>query len=149
MAEDRKRPPRSDETPHWPSKRPPWSMETPAFGYLVKDPEADPRDILPIEPVRATRADETPIYVLAGLEVGPRPLRFGDWLVRRGLINRSDLFQALNESDRTGVRLGDALVSQEVLDRDRVEEEACAFFSFSSFQEASPLTPPPAPRKAT
>jgi len=58
-------------------------------------------------------------------------LRFGDWLVRRGLINRVDLFDALSTvyGDEQ-LRLGDALVRSGVLPRAVVETEATQHRSF-------------------
>ncbi len=50
--------------------------------------------------------------------------RFGEWLVRRGAIDRAELFTALDVSFRHGCRLGDAVVWLELLSRSRVEQEA-------------------------
>lgn len=60
-------------------------------------------------------------------------LRFGDWLVRRGLIDRGQLFAALNLSFMMGFRVGDALVEMRVLTRSLIEEEASAHRIFHSF----------------
>jgi hypothetical protein len=60
-------------------------------------------------------------------------LRFGDWLVRRGLIDRGQLFAALNLSFMMGFRVGDALVEMRVLTRSLIEEEARAHSTFHSF----------------
>jgi hypothetical protein len=59
-------------------------------------------------------------------------LRFGDWLVRRGLINRVELFVALNTvyAGSEPLRLGDALVRGRVLPRAVVESEATQHRSF-------------------
>jgi hypothetical protein len=54
-------------------------------------------------------------------------------LVRRGLINRSQLFEALNYSYLWGLRIGDALVELKVIDRDLIEEEAQVRSTFLSF----------------
>ena len=54
----------------------------------------------------------------------PRAIRFGEWLVRRKLINPSQLSLALKYSYLWGLRIGDALVELRVLERDLVEEEA-------------------------
>lgn len=62
-----------------------------------------------------------------------RTILFGDWLVRRGLISRAQLFEALNYSYLWGLRIGDALVELQVIDRDRVEEEAQVRSTFLSF----------------
>ena len=59
-------------------------------------------------------------------------IRFGDWLVRRGLISRSDLFAALHRVDG-GCRLGDALVVESRMERAAVEREAQAFGRFQVF----------------
>jgi hypothetical protein len=62
-----------------------------------------------------------------------RPIsRFGEWLVRRGLISRADLFSALSAAHRHRCRLGDALVWLEVLDRGELEAEARRFGSFAN-----------------
>ncbi|MCA9664416.1 MAG: hypothetical protein KC503_02475 [Myxococcales bacterium] len=50
--------------------------------------------------------------------------RLGDWLVNRGLIDRYQLFAALNRSFHDGCRLGDAIVALDYLPRDVVELEA-------------------------
>lgn len=65
----------------------------------------------------------------ATVEMSP-PLRFGDWLVRRGLIDRHQLYVALNASYIDACRIGDALVSQKVLNRPQLEKEATAFQAF-------------------
>lgn len=54
----------------------------------------------------------------------PSRIRLGDWLVRRGLISRADLYFALNASFEKQLRLGDALVSGGVLPRSVLEAEA-------------------------
>jgi hypothetical protein len=51
------------------------------------------------------------------------PARLGEWLVLRGLIDRAELFLALDVSFRYNCRLGDALVWLEVLDRGAIERE--------------------------
>jgi hypothetical protein len=48
----------------------------------------------------------------------------GEWLVRRGAIDRAELFTALDVSFRHGCRLGDALVWLDLLSRGQVEQEA-------------------------
>lgn len=64
----------------------------------------------------------------------PEPtIPFGDWLVRRGLIDRGQLFTALNLSYRQGFRVGDAIVAMRVLARNQVEEEARRHRTFRSF----------------
>ncbi len=50
--------------------------------------------------------------------------RLGEWLVARGLLERAELFTALDASFRHGCRLGDALVWLELLERGTVESEA-------------------------
>lgn len=60
-----------------------------------------------------------------------RPIRhLGEWLVRRGLISRADLFVALDACYRHDCRVGDALVWLEILDRPAVEAEARRFACF-------------------
>jgi hypothetical protein len=62
-----------------------------------------------------------------------RPIsRFGEWLVRRGLISRAELFSALSTAHRHRCRLGDALVWLEVLEREELETEAQRFGSFAN-----------------
>jgi hypothetical protein len=58
---------------------------------------------------------------------------FGDWLVRRGLIDRGQLFAALNLAYQKRFRIGDALVEQGVLSRPEVEDEASRHTTFRSF----------------
>jgi len=62
--------------------------------------------------------------------------RLGEWLVRRGLISRAELFTALDASFRHNCRLGDALVWLDVLDRGRVELEAGRFARFANGGDA-------------
>jgi hypothetical protein len=62
-------------------------------------------------------------YPLPGGGIG----RFGEWLVRRGVIDRVELFTALDASFRHRCRLGDALVWLELVDRGRLELEASRF----------------------
>jgi hypothetical protein len=64
---------------------------------------------------------------------GEPQLPFGDWLVRRGLIDRGQLFFALTLSFQRGIRVGDALVNLRVLSRRQVEEEAEKHQVFRSF----------------
>jgi len=49
---------------------------------------------------------------------------FGEWLVKRSLINRAELFAALNESFIGRCRIGDAVVRLGLLRRTAVEREA-------------------------
>ena len=76
-------------------------------------------------------------------------VRLGEWLVRRELINRRDLFVALDLSYQREMRLGDALVSLGVLQRLRVESEAqalgCARLPDGGVRSR---TPPPLPDDA-
>lgn len=66
-----------------------------------------------------------------------RPIdRLGEWLVRRGLISRVELFTALDAAYRHSCRLGDALVWLDVLDRGRVELEASRFARFANRGDA-------------
>ena len=66
--------------------------------------------------------------------------RFGEWLVRRRCIGRSELFNALDVTLRHGCRLGDALVWLEVLDRQVVEREA-RFFQQLACSPAARMVP--------
>lgn len=87
-----------------------------------------------------TRADETPLFVYQPeslLGEGPAEgdwMRFGDWLVRRGLISCDELFSALHDAFICSCRIGDVLVEQGTLDRGSVEQEASSFHSFVAFQ---------------
>ena len=72
---------------------------------------------------------------LIGAEEPDPTIPFGDWLVRRGMINRGQLFSALNLSFCRGYRLGDALVVMRALTRIEVEEEACRHRTFRIFTE--------------
>lgn len=50
------------------------------------------------------------------------PDALGELLVRRGLITRHQLFNALNESYRTGSSLADAILALGMLAREKMEE---------------------------
>jgi hypothetical protein len=87
----------------------------------------------------ATSTDRLAEEALASLlePDGAEPaIPFGDWLVRRGLINRKQLFNALNLSYRIGFRIGDALVALKVLSRHQVEDEAQRHTVFRAFAGA-------------
>lgn len=87
----------------------------------------------------ATSTDRLAEEALASLlePDGVEPaIPFGDWLVRRGLINRGQLFNALNLSFRIGFRIGDALVALKVLSRNQVEDEAQRHHVFRAFAGA-------------
>jgi hypothetical protein len=88
-----------------------------------------------IEASRPERSDRTPPSGPYRYHRGPpldRWIRFGDWLVRRGLISREDLYRALQRAAREQVRIGDALVDGELLPRTQIEQEATAFESFQA-----------------
>jgi hypothetical protein len=55
-------------------------------------------------------------------EPASRPL--GEWLVRRGLLSRSQLFEVLDVAYRHGCRLGDAVVWLGLVGRAELELEA-------------------------
>jgi hypothetical protein len=59
-----------------------------------------------------------------------RWIKFGDWLLRRGLISRADLYQALQRAAALRIRIGDALVAEQMMPRTQVEHEASAFAAF-------------------
>jgi len=61
-------------------------------------------------------------------------IRFGDWMIRRGLITRFQLFVALTTSFSKGCRIGDAVVENNYLGREQVETEAEAHLAFHAFQ---------------
>ncbi len=73
---------------------------------------------------------------------GPRVFRLGEWLIRRALIDRTQLFRALSLADQERCRLGDALVKLGVLSRELVEAEVRTFLL------TRPGTPPPIPAAA-
>ena len=116
--------------------------ETPIYTYLGGQRLTDELHGAPIriEPFHQGRGDATPacIYNRGQLEPGGvgSYFRFGDWLVRRGLIDRHKLFVALCHAAAQGSRLGDALVDLGLVDRGQVEEEAKTFADFAAFQEA-------------
>jgi hypothetical protein len=74
-----------------------------------------------------------------GVERTTERIRFGDWLVRRGLINRYQLFEALNLAFVERCRIGDALVQRATLGRDLVEREANAHADFLTFHTSCPV----------
>lgn len=116
--------------------------ETPIYTYLGGQRLTDELHGSPIriEAFHPGRRDATPacIYNRGQLQPGGvgSYFRFGDWLVRRGLIDRHQLFIALCRAGARGLRLGDALVDLELVDRGQVEEEARTFADFAAFQEA-------------
>jgi hypothetical protein len=59
-------------------------------------------------------------------KLGAKRVRLGEWLVRRSLISRYHLYQALNVVYHDSCRLGDALVQLGHMPRDGVEREAHA-----------------------
>jgi len=90
---------------------------------------------LVIESERPERSDRTPPSGAYRYPHGPpldRWIRFGDWLVRRGLISRADLYCALRRATSEQVRIGDALVDGALLPRAQVEQEASAFQAFQA-----------------
>jgi hypothetical protein len=85
---------------------------------------------------REEREDPTPLCATP-MPVEPREpdpnIRFGEWLVRRGLITATDLFAALHDAFVSSFRVGDVLVMRGLMERRQVEEEARAFRAFSAF----------------
>jgi hypothetical protein len=55
--------------------------------------------------------------------VAPGPDELGEALVRKNLISRHDLFNALNESYRREIPLRDALLAMELVDEATLEGE--------------------------
>jgi hypothetical protein len=76
-------------------------------------------------------------------------VRLGEWLVRRNLISRSELFDALDHCYRRRCRIGDALVALGLLARARVESEA-RFFCAALMPDGQlrGVAPPPVPPDA-
>ncbi len=74
--------------------------------------------------------EEPPRFAAATTEYplpGGQIVRLGEWLVRRGVIDRRELFTALDASFRHRCRLGDALVWLELVERRRLELEVHRF----------------------
>jgi hypothetical protein len=94
-----------------------------------------------VEPRRLPRNDETPIctFIPHGAPEDQAQIRFGEWLLRRALITRAELFRALEQAKAHRCRVGDALVALGAMGRSQVEEEATAFATFAGFQGGSPL----------
>lgn len=112
--------------------------DTPRYSYVTASKLVD-GSILRVEPSTDRSAeDATPCCVVTAAQMRPRAasqrLRFGDWLVRRGLIDRSDLLAALICADRQRCRVGDALVALALLDREQIEQEAAAFGTFITWR---------------
>jgi hypothetical protein len=84
-------------------------------------------------PTRTEKLDSEHLPQLLEGEGGEPTMPFGDWLVRRGLIDRGQLFFALNLAFRVGFRVGDALVCMNALPRLQIEEEAQRHVTFRSF----------------
>jgi hypothetical protein len=61
------------------------------------------------------------------------PLQLGDWLVRRRLITRRQLFFVLKRAYRRRFRIGDSVVAMGLLDRQAIEEEVRVLVSFNAF----------------
>ena len=78
-------------------------------------------------------------------EQAPLEDRLGEWLVNRGLLRRSQLFEALNVVFREHCRLGDALVQLGLINRQTLEREV-SWFGASLHRRAG--TPPPPPTEA-
>jgi hypothetical protein len=57
------------------------------------------------------------------------PMRFGEWLVLRNLIDRQELYTALDVTFRFNCRLGDSLVWLDILGRQLVEREVSLFLA--------------------
>jgi hypothetical protein len=62
---------------------------------------------------------------------------FGDWLVRRGLIDRRQLFLALSLAHVRSYRIGDAIVALQLLERELIEQEAEVHDTFVAFTRAA------------
>jgi hypothetical protein len=104
---------------------------------------------LRIEPRSLPQGDETPSFVLLQFPdrqvAAEDPFRFGEWLVRRELITREDLFNGLSLARHRGYRLGDALVNLGLLWRSTVEREALSFATFATWiRHGQPLLAPKA-----
>jgi hypothetical protein len=90
---------------------------------------------LPSHRAALAAAAATSEYPLPGGEIA----RLGEWLVRRGVIDRCELFTALDASFRHRCRLGDALVWLELVERGRLEAEASRFARYRERDHSSAL----------
>jgi len=66
--------------------------------------------------------DATTLEMSDRVNLGDHPDQVGEILVTRGLITRHQLFNALNESYRTGATLGEALIALGFVERGALEE---------------------------
>jgi hypothetical protein len=104
---------------------------------LVDHPTLDLRPVrksitalLPVAPV--VPVDQQPTRKLEAIgpaRLRPAPVlpRFGEWLVRRGVLSRAQLLRVLSTCRLHDWRLGDAVVVMRIASRDRVEAEAGRF----------------------
>lgn len=82
------------------------------------------RDTLTLETIEPTAS--TGRHGIDTSKLKAQRVRLGEWLVRRALISRFSLYQALVVAFQENCRLGDALVQLGHLQRDGVEREARA-----------------------
>lgn len=116
---------------------------TPIYSYVDVGQESriGSNGLLRIEPSRKQKPDVTPAYVFCPRELGTRTgqqqVSFGDWLVRRGVISRTQLFLALSQCRTSSCHVDEALVELKLLARKKVEAEARAFDKFLAVLGAS------------
>lgn len=148
-------PPRADETPVYIGamhgfsinpERPSWIRVAPLepLGQhlaLGLEPSSDGPP-LRIESGAPSRRDETPRFSYSSHRARRRPrspLRFGEWLVRRELISPRELFRTLCLAQIEGLRIGDAIVEQRLMERGQVELEALQHHTFLALTGGEPL----------
>ncbi len=137
-------PPRADETPVYIGAMQGFSIASERPSWIRVDPSARPSQppLLRVETTSQPRMDETPSFTYSSYRTNPRtesPLRFGEWLVRRELISPWGLFRALSHARSAGLRIGDAIVEQRLLERDQIELEALQHHTFIALYGGEPL----------
>jgi len=103
---------RAQETRRQPTSR--QGSLSPKAGSAPTGPSSDHRPTLKLE--RTAQAAQ-----------GEVPLRFGEWLVQRGVLTRAELLLALLDSALHDWRVGDAVVVLGLASRRRVEAEVECF----------------------
>lgn len=113
---------------------------------LNDEVEVDVTDVTAVPPIciesthQSDRGDATPIRnctwegAQSDQERDDPQIRLGDWLVQRGVIDRHQLYVALNHAHANATRIGDAVVTLGFAERGHVEEEVLALFVFSALQ---------------
>lgn len=85
----------------------------------------DPKSPVPTRPrARASAVTPTPRLAVPTSLPGPQPYLLGEWLVRRGVLTRHQLFLALSTSHQLQCRLGDAAIVMGFVPPNLLEAEA-------------------------